>query len=289
VLPGSDIVDRKLFDLGGRPVTIATIVVIGSIVVSALLISRVARFFIRRSLARRGAGEARQVRSFERLLDYLIMLVAAITALETAGIDLSAVIAAGAVFAVGIGLALQSIAVNFVSGIVLLLERSIKIDDIIEFDGKICRVVELGIRATRVRTLFEEDIILPNSIIVQQPIKNLTLHDSIMRIAVTVGVAYGSDLALVRATLEQVAARHNGHDAAYVPVILLDDLGASALVFEVSVWVHDPWAHRRHRSELREAIFAACNAKQIALAYPQLDVHFDPPVRAALDRIGRAA
>jgi potassium efflux system protein len=149
--------------------------------------------------------------------------------------------------------------------------------------------MDLGIRATRVRTLFEEDIILPNSVLVQQPIKNLTLHDSLMRIAVQVGVAYDSDIEAVRGALEAVAAAHEGADAAYPPVVLLQDFGASSLLYEVSVWVHDPWNHRKHRSVLREAVFQLFRARGIAIACPQLDVHFDEPVTSGLARFGKVA
>lgn len=285
VLP--PILDQRLFDLGGRPVTLTTIVVVAAIVGFALVVARGARFVLRRAVERRGAQELRHLRSYERLLNYAILVVAVIVAFETAGVDLSAVIAATAVFAVGIGLALQSVAVNFVSGIVMMVERSIKIDDILEIDGQPCRVMELGIRATRVRTLFEEDIILPNGALVQQPIKNLTLHDSLVRVAVTVGVAYGSDLAVVRAAFERVAGDHEGADGAYPPVVLLNDFGPSALVYEISVWIHDPWSIRKHRSKLRESIVAALREHRIAIAFPQLDVHLDAPVAEGLARAAR--
>jgi small-conductance mechanosensitive channel len=270
-----ELLARKLFDIGGRPVTVSTIVVVIAIILISALVSRMIRFVLHRSLIKQGVAEGRQLRSLERLLNYVIMVVAAGVALETAGIDLSTVLAASAVFAVGIGLGIQGIAMNFVCGIVLLIERSIKIDDIVEVDGKICRVMDLGIRATRVRTLFEEDIIVPNSVLVQQPIKNLTLHDSLIRISVNVGVAYGSDLEKVRKVLEEVATSMEGVDQSYPPLILLDDLAASSVCYEVSVWVHDPWRHRKYRSKLREMIYDACHREKIVIAFPQMDIHLD--------------
>jgi small-conductance mechanosensitive channel len=117
----------------------------------------------------------------------------------------------------------------------------------------------------------------------------MTLHDSLVRVAVTVGVAYESDIAAVRAALEEVAASHEGADPAYPPLVLLNDFAASSIAYEVSVWIHDPWALRRHRSMLREAIFVALRQKKIVIAYPQLDLHLDAPVTEALSRIGRAA
>ncbi len=288
-VPLTDLLQKKLFDIGGRPVSIATIGIVVAIIVGAFLLSRIVRAVLHRALVRSGVAEGRRMRSIERLIYYAIIIVATIVALETAGIDLGAVVAATAVFAVGIGLALQGVAVNFVSGLILLVERSIKLEDIIEIDGQFCRVMDLGIRATRVRTLFEEDIILPNSVLVQQPIKNLTLHDSLVRIAVSVGVAYDADIALVRATLEEIAAKHPEADREYPPVVLLNDFGASSLLYEVSVWVHDPWKHRTHRSQLREAILRVFREKKIVIAFPQVDVHLDAPVGEGLARIGRAA
>lgn len=269
-----ELLDRKLFDIGGRPVTVATIAVALTIVLMAALFSRFVRVVTHRYLIKKGVA-GRQLRSIERLFNYAIMLVAVLVALQTAGIDLSAVLAASAVFAVAIGFGIQGIALNFVCGIVLLVERAIKIDDIIELDGKVCRVMDLGIRATRVRTLFEEDIIVPNSILILQPIKNLTLHDSLIRIAVNVGIAYGSDIQKVRRVLQTVADEMENTDKNYDPIVNLMELGASCMEYEVSVWMHDPWNHRRFRSKLRELIYEACAREKIKIAFPQMDVHVD--------------
>lgn len=273
VIGPAEVLQRKLFDIGGKPVTIATLFIVAAIILGSAFISRAVRFVMHRALVSRGVQEGKQLRSLERLLNYGIMLVALLVALQTAGIDLSAVLAASAVFAVGIGIGLQGLAMNFVCGIVLLVERSIKIDDIIELEGKICRVMDLGIRATRVRTLFEEDIIVPNSVLVQQPIKNLTLHDSIIRIPVRVGISYGTDLDKVKRTLEECARDLEGMDPEYEPIVILESFGPSSLEYEVSVWIHDPWHHRRHQSRLREAIYAAFQREKITIAFPQLDLH----------------
>jgi len=285
----TSVLQHKLFELGGKAVSIATLCVVVGIVIGGWLLSRVVNFVVHRAFVRRGVGKRRSTQTFERLIRLTITIVSFIVALQTVGIDLGAVVAAGAVFAVGIGLAMQSVAMNFVSGIVLLLERSIKIDDILEIDGHICRVMEMGIRSTRVRTLFEEDIILPNSVLVQQPIKNLTLHDSLIRIAVLVGVAYDADLDRVRAALERVPAAVEDIDPAYPPLVLLHDLAASNVVYEVSLWTHDPWKHRKVRSMMREAILNELRAERIPIAFPQLDVHFDAGVNDAFARLGKAA
>ena len=279
------IFQRKLFDLGGKPVSLATLFVVTTILVGAWLFSKAIQLVVHRGFVRRGVGDRGAVQTVERLLNYAILVIAFIVALQTAGIDLGALVAATAVFAVGIGFAMQGIVLNFVSGIVLLLERSIKIDDVIEVDGKIVRVMDMGIRSTRVRTLFEEDIILPNSFLVQQPIKNLTLHDSLIRVAVHVGVSYSSDLAVVRRILEKVVSEVPDTDAQYPPRVLLEEFASSAVSYEVSVWTHDPWNHRLTRSAMREAIWAAFKKEGVVIAFPQVDVHFDKDVMGTLKKI----
>jgi small-conductance mechanosensitive channel len=267
----------KLFELGGRSFTVATLFVVAGILVGSWLLTRLLRGIFRRALHRGGVASDGQVKSLEKLLNYVMMLVGTVAALQTAGVDLSAVLAASAVFAVGIGLGLQGVAMNFVCGIVLLVERSVKIDDVLEIDGKMCRVMEFGIRATRVRTPFEEDIIMPNGELVQKAITNLTLHDPLLRITVKVGVAYSSDLAQVRSTLDRITKSLSWTEEGKDAVILLTDFGPSSVDYDVSVWVRDPWRRGSYRSQLREAIWEGFRKDGIVIAFPQLDVHLDAP------------
>jgi potassium-dependent mechanosensitive channel len=116
------------------------------------------------------------------------------------GLDLK-LFAAGAVFAVGLGFAMQNIVQNFVSGVILMVERTIKPDDVLEVEGDIVRVQKMRIRATMVRTRNEEELIIPNSTLVQGAVKNYTLTDSRFLLGTVVGVTYGSDMQLVREVL----------------------------------------------------------------------------------------
>ena len=207
------------------------------------------------------------------------MLVSLGIALETIGIDLTTLFAAGAIFAIGIGFAMQNISQNFVSGVILLLERTIKPGDILEVDGNVVRVVELGLRATLVRTRFEEELIVPNTLLVQSTIKNFTLHDSLFRVRTTVGVAYGSDVRLVDATLDAAARGLSGRDPGRDPVVLLMGFGDSALDYEVSVWTSNPWGERVLHSDLNHAIWSALREAGITIPFPQRDVHLDHTAR----------
>ena len=118
---------------------------------------------------------------------------------------LEALFAAGAVFAIGLGFAMQNIVQNFVSGVILLAERTIKPGDVLQVDGRFVKVRHMGIRSTICRTLDEEEIIVPNATIVQSTVTNYTLQDSLFRLRCTVGVVYGSDMVLVKNTLQRAA------------------------------------------------------------------------------------
>ncbi len=156
---------------------------IASYVVSRLL-QRSMKIMLRSDDARRQGSVA----AASRLLHYLVLAIGVSIALQIAGIDMTALFAAGALVAVGIGFALQTISENFFSGLILLLERTIKPGDILQINDQMVRVVEMGIRSTVVRTFADEDLIVPNSVLVKDTVKNYTLRDNLHRVRVLVGV-----------------------------------------------------------------------------------------------------
>jgi small-conductance mechanosensitive channel len=217
-----------------------------------------------------------------RLVHYTILFLGFAIALGTLGIQLTAVFAAGAVFAVAIGFAMQNITANFVSGVILLFERSIKPGDIVEVEGRIMRVRDMGVRSTIARGLNEEDLIIPNSELVQATVKNFTLRDTLYRIDADVGVSYESDMDRVREVLESMVQGLGWRSRKSEPVVLMKAFGASTVDFTVSVFTDDPWSLRKLRSDLNEAIWTALKEAGITIAFPQLDVHLDAPVMQAL-------
>jgi small-conductance mechanosensitive channel len=217
-----------------------------------------------------------------RLVHYLLLVVGVGIGLDTVGIQLGTLFAAGAVLAVGLGFAMQNITQNFLSGVILLGERAIKPGDIVEVEGVIVRVKEVGIRTTLVRTREEEELIIPNSTLVQTSVKNFTLNDSLYRVRVQVGVVYGSDMRLVMETLKKAAEGVEGRNTDMDPVILMVGFGDSSVNFDVSIWINHPWLSPVNRSELHQAVWWGLKDAGITIAFPQLDVHFDPPVVESL-------
>lgn len=277
--------DLQLFRIGNTAVTVATLFSVGGIVLLTFLTTRIVQKWLNRMASSRDVQQAGSIAVTERLVRYGIMFIGFGIVLRTIGIDLTALFAAGALFAVAIGFAMQNIASNFVSGVILLFERSIKPGDVVEVDGRLMSIREMGIRSTIARALNEEDLIIPNSLLVQSTVKNFTLRDTLYRLDAMVGVVYGSDMLRVRETLSGAAAGIAWRSTERDPVILMKEFGSSSVDFMVSVWTDDPWNLRQLRSDLNEAIWWALKKEGITIAFPQVDVHLDSSVERALESL----
>ena len=282
-----DVAGRVLFEISGTPVTVITLVTAIGMLAVAILLARLIGGLLNRIIARRTEGIAQgTLKSTVRLVQYGMMLIGVLLALDTVGVQLGALFAAGALFAVALGFAMQNVTANFISGVILLMERTIKPGDIIEVDGQVVLIREMGIRAAIGRSMNEEDLIIPSSQLVQSTVRNYTLRDSTTRIRVVVGVTYDSDMRRVRETLERVARELPWRSRERDPVVFMKQFGPSSVDFEVSAWFEDPWHRMQRLSDLHEAIWWALKEAGITIAFPQLDVHFDRQGLAALAGAG---
>ncbi len=282
------VLDQPLLMLGGTPVTVGTIAVGVVILLVSIAISVLLQNAMSRALQRRKMGDEGTLAAMRRLVHYAVMLVGTGIALDTIGVNLGALFAAGAVFAVGLGFAMQNIAQNFVSGIILLIERTIKPGDILNVEGTVVRVIQLGVRSTLVRSRDDEDIIVPNSVLVQSMVKNFTLRDALYRIRVTVGVVYRSNMAEVHRLLRDTADQLSWRVRSLEPRVFLKEFGDSSVNFEVSVWINDPWDAPAARSKLHQAVWDALEQAGVTIAFPQLDVHFDGPIEESFRALATA-
>jgi small-conductance mechanosensitive channel len=277
----AELFSRPLFKLSGTEVTFLSIIIFILVISFALAVSFVLQRALKRSLAHRFEKQKGTLAAILRLVHYSIIIIGFGIGLQTIGINISALFAAGAVFAIAIGFAIQNIVQNFVSGIILLVERTIKPGDILEIEGTVVKVVEMGIRTTIVRTWKEEELIMPNSILAQSAVKNYTMRDNEFRLGVNVGVAYESDMKKVISVLEETARNMPWRLPAPEPRVLLQDFGDSSVIFGVYLNVDDPWQQRVYMSDLRIAIWFAFKEANITIAFHQVDIHFDPPVTEA--------
>ena len=281
---GADkVLNTGLLDVAGTSITLATLLVFAAIVLVTFKLSSMFQRLLGMWFRKRGVEADGTLGVMQRLLHYTVVVIGLGIGLQTMGIKLGALFAAGAVFAVGIGFAMQTIVQNFVSGFILLLERSIKPGDILMVDGRMVRVNQMNIRSTIVRTRDGEDLIVPNANLVQATVTNQTLNDKLIRLRATVGVHYDSDMARVRQVLETMAAQLPWCAPDQEPQVFLQAFGSSSVDWEVAVWSADPWASRRDLSRLYEATWDALRHADITIAYPQLDLHLDAPVVEAID------
>jgi small-conductance mechanosensitive channel len=282
----SDVLNFVLFTVGDQSVTLLDLAVATAIVFIASMVSRI----LRRALAplahqaEKFVGK-RPVSLTLRILHWIIILLGVIVALQQVGISmnsLSGIFTAGAVVTVAVGFAMQNIAQNFVSGAILAAERTIKPGDVIEVEGRVVRVQRMGVRTTVARTREDEGVIIPNSDLVQNSVKNYTYEDSIYRLRAGVGVAYDSDMRRVMQVLREAVEGLEWRSAARKPVVFLTEFGSSSVNFEVSVWMNDPWRAPQARSDLMETVWWALKDAGITIAFPQMDLHLDPEVVDAM-------
>lgn len=279
------ILQLRLFTIAGTEVNVATIITFALVLVAAFVVSKAVTRSMRHYFSRSGVTDEGTIAVTTRLVHFIVLAIGFGIAVHMIGINLGALFAAGALFAVGLGFAMQNIAQNFVSGLILMLERTIKPGDVLAVDGEMVRVMDLGHRAIVARTLDDEDLIIPNSVLVQSTVKNYTLRDQLYRVRIDVGVVYGSDMKLVRETLERCAKEFPGRNGEKDPIIFMATFGDSSVGFEVSIWIDNAWNTRAARSKLNEAVWWALKDAGITIAFPQLDVHLDTPVVDSLQRL----
>lgn len=270
------ILNTPLFTIGRTPVSASTLAVFAIVFAFTILVARLAARGTRRAFAVRGVTDHGTTGMASRLVQYAVMLLGLGIALQTLGVDLGALFAASAFFAVALGFAMQNVAQNFVSGIILLTERTIKPGDVLEVEDSVVRVTRMGLRATVARTRDEEDLIIPNSALVQNTVTNYTLRDAVYRVRATVGVSYNSDLEVVMDVLHRVAMTLPKRIENREARVLLVGFGDSSVNFDVSVWTQDPWGSRQDLSDLNLAIWNGLRNAAITIPFPQRDVHVIP-------------
>jgi len=225
---------------------------------------------------------------FKTAIGYIGLFIAATSAVTTVGLDLSNLALIAGALSVGIGFGLQNIVNNFVSGLILLIERPIKIGDWVVVGAQEGTVQRISVRATEIRTFQRASVIIPNSELLSTAVTNWTHKDRRGRVDVPVGVAYGSDTAKVREILVQCARDHPKITSIPEPYVIFQTFGNSALDFELRAYLNEVFDVVRVASDLRFAIDAAFRAEGIEIPFPQSDIHLRDIDRLETALAGRA-
>lgn len=268
-----DTITSVQFTLYTLTVSPGSVLMVAFICYATLLCSRGLRAFLTQVvLTNYGVKSGTQV-SIARLVHYAIFMVGFFILLKLLGCSLNQVAILGGALGVGIGFGLQAIVNNFVSGLILLFERPIKVGDVIELDGEVGEVKDLGLRATIVKTNDDAEIVIPNSELITSNVTNWTLAEKQARVKVPVSVAYGSDIAKVMEILLASGVDNQMVLSQPKPEAYFLSFAASSMDFELWVWIPDFSETTTVLSELNQEIEARFQLAGIEMPFPQRDLH----------------
>ncbi|GAA4400159.1 mechanosensitive ion channel [Nibrella viscosa] len=245
-------------------------------VVLIVLITRAILWTFRRFLTRqekRRKLDSSSAYTFYQLFKYLAFVIAFGMSLEALGIQLNILLASTAALFVGIGLGLQHLFDDFISGIIILIDRTIKVGDIIQVENTVGRVISIRMRLTEVESRDHIHLLIPNSLITSNKVVNYTHQTAQTRFDIVVGVAYDSDTDLVKQILLDCAHAHSQVVKDPPPQVWLIDFADSALQFRLLFYSDEVFRIERVRSDLRYMIVERFRQRGITIPFPQRDVY----------------
>jgi small-conductance mechanosensitive channel len=266
-----EVLRRELFRLSDTPVSLLSILIFLTGIATTITLSRIARVALTRYLEKRGATPG-AIYAAGRILQYTLVVMGSLVCVDTLGVDVGTLAALGAMLSVGIGFGLQNITQNFISGIILLIERPIQKGDFVVVGDIVGTVIEIEMRATKVVSRDGVAMIVPNSEFVSGRVFNQSHPTTRKRVRIAVGVAYGSDTGEVRDTLIALGLAHPMVLKDPAPIVLFTRFGESSLDFELAVWLDSPEREPLIMSELRFEIDRVFRQKGIVIPFPQREV-----------------
>jgi small-conductance mechanosensitive channel len=270
--------DFELYVIDDHPITIKKILLALLILSFGLFLANLfSRFVANRLLAMTQLDESAKA-AIHKVSFLILTVILILYALHTVNIPLTILTLLGGAVAIGVGFGSQNLINNFISGFIIMFERPIKIDDVIEVDNIIGRVEHIGTRCTQIRTQANLNILVPNSTFLESNIINWTLSDDIVRCDVSVGVAYGSSTRETVKALERALEEHDLILKKPEPIIAFKNFGDNALVFEVFFWIRlgkGRMVRLQTESNVRFLIEKHLREAGIVVAFPQRDVHLD--------------
>jgi small-conductance mechanosensitive channel len=259
---------------GEQQVTIGLVILAALIVYGSFLLSWSLQAMFKENVLSRYQLDRGARHSIMRLMHYAIVLLGFFIAIGTLGFELRNIAIIGGALSVGIGFGMQSIVKNFVSGLILLFNRTITVGDVIRLnDGQEGWVMTLGQLSTRIQTFDRAEVVVPNGDLLTNQMTNWTLSDRMMRLTLPVGVAYGSDVETVIRVLKRVSRDNPQVLEDPQPMVLFNNFGDSSLDFELWVWISDFDEHRFIQSALNREIDRRFRAERIEIPFPQRDLH----------------
>jgi len=262
--------------IGTHTITIADILIVIIIIFAARLLIFFVNQLLLKSYFRKKNLDAGRQYAIRQFTSYIIYVLTVFSILESIGIT-SAVLAGSAALLVGIGLGLQDAFKDLISGIIILVEGTVEIDDVIQIGDMPARVRKIGLRTSVVETKNNATILIPNSKLVMESVNNLSHNDASTRFFIKVGVAYGSDVQMVSKLLLQAAEETSKVLKNPAPTVQFDDFGESSLDFKLLFFSEEFIAIDYVMSDLRFAVERLFRENNISIPFPQRDLWLKNP------------
>jgi small-conductance mechanosensitive channel len=264
----------KFFSIGGADFTLASLAYLILLFTLLIFISAKIKLWILKRVEAKNPESFGSFKSIAKITHYTILLIGSIVILQSIGLDLSTFTVLVGAMGIGLGFGLQTIISNFVSGVIILFERPIKVGDRIEVGDIMGDVRDISIRATTVVTNDNIAIIVPNSDFISSKVVNWSFTDRRVRCRFHVGVSYNSDPLKIKELLLQVADEHPGLLKSPAPAVHFNEFADSSLNFTLLAWTQDFAARQSAiRSEVNFAIWKIFKEHNIEIPFPQRDVH----------------
>ncbi len=265
------ILEYKLLEIGTYSLSVYNIAALIILIFTVWLMLRAFKRFITNN---RNLRKSKQYALYQ-IIKYLIVTIATLAALEILGVNIKVMLAGSAALLVGIGLGLQKLFNDFLSGIIILLDSTVKVNDIIEVDGLFCKVQKINIRTTTVLTRDDKYIILPNSILTTNQLINWTHSHERSRFEIKIGVDYSTDITMASQLISEVAYEHPLIVKEPKPFVRLFDFGNSSIDLILLFWTDEIFRVENIKSELRLKILDKFHSNGIIIPFPQRVVHFN--------------
>ena len=251
-------------------ISVQTIIVVILALILASYLLRFSMKLITRKLPKNDKEKFVSVFGYLRWLAYIIIFL---VTMQSSGVNVTAIFAASAALLIGVGLALQTLFQDIISGIFILIDQSVHVGDIIELEGKVGRVVEIKLRTTRAVTIDNKVLVIPNHLYLTNSLYNWTENGEETRESVTVGVAYGTDVQLVKSLLIKAVNSSSKGISKPGPTVYFTNFGDSALEFKVVFTLNNSFEAATTQSDIRFKIDALFRENKISIPFPQRDVH----------------
>jgi small-conductance mechanosensitive channel len=266
------VLEFELLSIANHKISVFTLVSILLI----YILTKISLYLIRKALFRKQKfikSDSGNTYALFQIIKYVVWVMAIGLMLETMNIKVTVLLAGSAALLVGVGLGLQQTFNDVISGIILLSERSIKIDDVLEIDGDVVKIQSIGLRTSKGLNRDDISIIIPNSLITTNKVINWSHQSNKTRFRINIGVAYGSDVDLIIKTLEESAFEHSDIDERQSVEARLVNFGNSALDFELLFFSKNIFRIGKVKSDIRLIINKKFAEKNIIIPFNQLDVH----------------